>query len=96
MAISTFSTYIDKHFILCQRNLLQIHVSWAILEGEPVASALILEILLGPPAIAYDGSVNKVCRYEVGLLAIPITEDIVGVIGKVIIRIVHSVLFHNH
>ena len=96
MAISTFSTYIGKHFILCQRNLLQIHVRWAILEGEPVASALLLKILLSPPAIAYDGSVNKVCRYKVGLLAIPITEDIVGVIGKIIICIVHGVLFHDH
>ena len=65
------------HLELIQRNLLQVRISRAILEGQSVAGALIIKFVFGPPTIADDGGVNKVCCVKVGLLPKPITKDIV-------------------
>ena len=86
-------TCIVKHLILCQRNLLQFHISWTILEGYPVASALIFKFLLSSTTIADDGGVNKVCSDKIGLLPKPITKDIVGTGESLFIQ---NILFHDH
>ena len=85
-----------QHLILGPGNLLQVHIGWAILEGKPIPSALILEFLLSPTAIAYDGSVNKVGCEKIGLFTIPITQDIVWVIGVIVISIIQGVLLHDN
>ena len=90
------STYTLKHLILGPWNLLQIHIGWAILEGKPIPSALILEFLLSPTAIAYDGGVNKVGCEKIGLFTVPITQDIVWVIGVVVISVIQCVLLHDN
>ena len=92
----TTSTYFPKHFILGLWNLLQVHISWAILKGKPVPGALIQELLLSPTTIAYDGSVNKVGCEKIGLFTIPITQDIVWVIRVIVISVIQGILLHDN
>ena len=92
----TTSTYFPKHFILGLWNLLQVHISWAILKGKPVPGALIQELLLSPTTIAYDGSVNKVGCEKIGLFTIPITQDIVWVIRVIVVSVIQGVLSHDN
>ena len=52
-----------------------------------------MKLLLRPPAIADDGSVDEVCCDKVGLFPKPITEDIVGAGESLLVR---NELFHDH
>ena len=94
--MATSSTYVLKHLILGPWNLLQVHIGWAILEGKPIASALILEFLLSPTAIAYDGGVNKVGCEKISLFPIPITQDIVWIIRVIVISVIQGILLHDN
>ena len=50
----TYSTYAGTHFFLLQRNMQQVPIGRATLEGKPAASALSLPFLCRPSTIADD------------------------------------------
>jgi hypothetical protein len=82
--------------LLSQGDHIQVTCSWATLEGESVASALLKELLFRSSPITDDFSVYKVGGGKVCLLTKEIVKDVVGVAAIVVVLIVICISLHDN